>query len=34
MKKKQLKKVSKNTKLIELRLERKRRRRRIKAAAG
>jgi hypothetical protein len=34
MKKKHVKKVSKNTKLTELRLERKRRRRRKKAAGG
>jgi hypothetical protein len=34
MKKKHIKKVSRNMKLIELRLERKRRRRRQKAAAG
>jgi hypothetical protein len=34
VKKKHIKKVSRNTKLTELRLERKRRRRRIKAAAG
>jgi hypothetical protein len=34
MKKKQIKKVSKNLKFTELRLERKRRRRRIKARAA
>jgi hypothetical protein len=34
MKKKHVKKVSRNTKLTELRLERKRRRRRKKAAGG
>jgi len=34
MNKKKIKKISKNLKLTELRLERKRRRRRLKAAGG
>jgi hypothetical protein len=34
MNKKKIKKISKNLKLTELRLERKRRRRRLKTAAG